>query len=517
LTFEDPSAVNLVRRALKLAEAGDLYGAAETAGVDLAHAAVVSEGLRRGMRFIIGAEVDNDPRARPDAQNIVDAMRPDGLIRSIHFLQIEHPVHGPGWQWPFDNPEFASLYETVGVDRVWELFMTALFDAIEKLPAHIVGHFYVGAKFGHWPAESTVEAYEDRLIAACREHNVAIELNTRFLYRYFENDADRERYIAANLRLLRKAKEAGVGIAVGSDAHSPKDQGGAFETVLAMLDKVGINELVLPIGGRLARVALRATKPPPVKPEPAAATAGSDDEAAAGAKSRRPARPGKPKAKPAEPTVKAARTSPPSARTSATPKAAPKAAATKEPARARAAAPARPSSPPKSAAKPDLKQPEPAATTVQKAAAQPASRAATKPRPAERAAKPAPTKVAPAKPAHAKPAHAKAAPAKATAAKPAPAKAGAAKATATKAAPARPAATKARSAKPPPAKPAAGKATAARPQHPPAAKPKAKVKPKASAKAVKAAPRKRAALKPPARKPVAKKPAVKRPTTKTRR
>jgi HisJ family histidinol phosphate phosphatase len=533
LTFEDPSAVNLVRRALKLAEAGDLYGAAETAGVDLAHAAVVSEGLRRGMRFIIGAEVDNDPRARPDAQNIVDAMRPDGLIRSIHFLQIEHPVHGPGWHWPFDNPEFASLYETVGVDRVWELFMTALFDAIEKMPAHIVGHFYVGAKFGHWPAEATVEAYEDRLIAACREHNVAIELNTRFLYRYFENEADRERYIAANLRLLRKAKEAGVGIAVGSDAHSPKDQGGAFETVLAMLDKVGINELVLPIGGRLARVALRATKPPPVKPEPAAATAGSDDEATPGAKPRRPARPAKPKAKPAEPAVKAARTSPPSTRTSATPKA----AATKEPARARAATPARPAAPPKTAIKPDLKPPEPAAATVQKAAVHPAPRATTKPRSAERAAKPAPAKAAPPKPAPAKPApvkvttakpaHAKAAPAKATAAKAtaakataaklAPAKAAAGKATAAKPAPPKPAATKARAAKPAPAKPAPAKATAARLQHPPAAKSKAKVKPKAPAKAVKVAPRKRAALKPPARKPVAKKPAVKRPTTKTRR
>ena len=31
LTFEDPAAINLVRRALKLAQAGDLYGAAETA------------------------------------------------------------------------------------------------------------------------------------------------------------------------------------------------------------------------------------------------------------------------------------------------------------------------------------------------------------------------------------------------------------------------------------------------------------------------------------------------------
>ncbi len=40
--------------------------------------------------------------------------------------------------------------------------MAAVLDAIEKLPAHIVGHFYAAAKFGHWPATSIVEGYEDR-------------------------------------------------------------------------------------------------------------------------------------------------------------------------------------------------------------------------------------------------------------------------------------------------------------------------------------------------------------------
>jgi HisJ family histidinol phosphate phosphatase len=260
LTFEDPAAVNLVRRALKLAAAGDLYGAAETAGVDLVHAAVVSEGLRRGMRYSIGAEVDNDPRARPDAQNIVDAMKPDGLIRSVHFLTIEHPVHGAGWQWAFDNPEFVSLYETVGAERVWELYVTALLDSVEKLPGNIVGHFYAPAKFGHWPEDAKLEEYEDRLIAACRERGMAIEVNTRFLYRYLEDDEQRRRYLAANLRLLRKAKAEGVGVAIGSDAHSPKDQGMDFEQVLDLLDAAEINEIVFPIGGRLARVALRATR-----------------------------------------------------------------------------------------------------------------------------------------------------------------------------------------------------------------------------------------------------------------
>jgi len=309
LTFEDPAAVNLVRRALKLAAAGDLYGAAETAGVELTHSAVVSEGLRRGMRYSIGAEVDNDPRARPDAQNIVEAMKPDGLIRSVHFLQIDHPVHGAGWQWAFDNPEFSSLYEMVGTERVWEIYMATLLEAIDKLPGHIVGHFYVPAKFGHWPDDEKLSAYEDQLVAACRERGMAIELNMRFYYRYIEGGTDRRRYLEANLRLLRKAKEQGVGIAVGSDAHSPKDQGEGFDQALELLDAAEINEIVFPIDGRLARVALRAVREalPEPEPEPTTEPAADAATAAEAAATAKPAKPARPRAaRPTKPPARAA-------------------------------------------------------------------------------------------------------------------------------------------------------------------------------------------------------------------
>jgi HisJ family histidinol phosphate phosphatase len=259
LTFEDPGAVNTVRRALKLAHAGDLYGAAETAGVDVIHASVVSEGLRRGMRFSIGAEIDNDPRSRPDAQNIIDAMRPDGIIRSVHFVNIEHPEKGADWPWPFDNEEFVSFYETVGTERLWELYLAKLLEDVEKLPTNIVGHFYVPASFGHWPARKKLEEYEDRLLNVCHGRGLAVEINTRFLYRERPEEL-KEQYLEANARLIHKAKQRGVGIAIGSDAHSPKDQGNAFDSILKLLDDARINELVFPVDGRLARVALRATR-----------------------------------------------------------------------------------------------------------------------------------------------------------------------------------------------------------------------------------------------------------------
>jgi HisJ family histidinol phosphate phosphatase len=259
LTFEDPGAVATVRRALKLAQAGDLLGAAETADVEIAHAAVVSEGLRRGMRFAIGAEIDNDPRARPDAQNIVEALRPDGVIRTVHFVNITHPEKGADWAWAFDSEEFASLHEAVSPETLWELYTAKLFDDLEKLPAHIAGHFYVPATFGKWPNQKALEGYEDRLLEICHRRGIAVEINTRFLYRE-HSDESKKKYLDANARLIRKAKARGVGIAIGSDAHSPKDQGNAFDVVLGLLDDAKINEIVFPVGGRLARVALRATR-----------------------------------------------------------------------------------------------------------------------------------------------------------------------------------------------------------------------------------------------------------------
>ncbi|HEY6325103.1 MAG TPA: hypothetical protein VIW73_01125 [Candidatus Cybelea sp.] len=260
LTFEDPGAVNTVRRALKLAQAGDLLGAAETAGVDVAHAALVSEGLRRGMRFSIGAEMDNDPRARPDAQNIIDAMRPDGIIRSVHFVPIQHPEKGTDWLWPFDNEEFAGLHEVVSTDQLWELYIAKLVDDLERLPAHVVGHFYVPATLGRWPAQKKLEEYEDRMLDVAHRRGLAVEINTRFLYHGDEPDDRKKKYLDANTRLIRKARARGVGIAAGSDAHSPRDQGNAFDVVLKLLDDAKVNEVVFPVGGRLARVALRATR-----------------------------------------------------------------------------------------------------------------------------------------------------------------------------------------------------------------------------------------------------------------
>ncbi|HEY2476275.1 MAG TPA: hypothetical protein VGI19_15920, partial [Candidatus Cybelea sp.] len=169
------------------------------------------------------------------------------------------PEKGADWPWPFDSPEFTALHDVIPPEKLWELYTARLFDDIEKLPTHIVGHFYVPTVYGRWPNQKTLEQYEDKLLDICHQRGLAVELNTRFLYRDHSEDR-KKKYLEANARLVRKARARGVGIAVGSDAHSPKDQGNCFDVVLEMLDEAHVNELVFPVGGRLARVALRATR-----------------------------------------------------------------------------------------------------------------------------------------------------------------------------------------------------------------------------------------------------------------
>jgi HisJ family histidinol phosphate phosphatase len=541
LTFEDPGAVHTVRRALKLAHAGDLYGAAETAGVDVAHASVVSEGLRRGMRFSIGAEVDNDPRSRPDAQNIVEAMRPDGIIRTVHFITIDHPEKGADWSWPIDNAEFVHLFDHVGVDTAWEMYVAKLIDDVEKLPGNVVGNFYLPATFGHWPSPDQLETHEDRMLDAAHERGMAVEINTRPLYR--ENtDEQREKYIAAISRLMKKAHAKGVGIALGSAAHSPKDQGNGFEIVLPLLDSFEINEVVFPVAGRLARVVLRATREHLEQhekrretvnpgssitgfsraelglPEAVAVPAKSRAVRAVGPKKRagdatRPVKRAEAGASAAKSSSKRTAESSTSstkekaarAKTDDAPAPEKKAPATKAAAAPKAPkavkdAPAVKEAPAKSAGsktaakpaapkKPDPKPPAKAAVPAPKAAATPAKKAAAPAKVAAAKAVPAkaaPPKAATAKPAPAKPAPAKAAPAKAAAPAKKPALVAKKAAPPVKKAPKPAAATKpAPAAKKPALKPAAkplAKKPAPKPASKPAAKPIAKKPAKKAAK-----------------------------------
>lgn len=239
LTPGDPAAVQTARRALALARDGEIAAAAELAGVSPGQIETLAGAFAAGMRCSIGVEADDDPRNDPNAAAILAELAPDFVIRSVHFLPVSHPETGAPWLWPFDNPEFSFVYDRVGTEATWELYIEKLLGEIEREPCNAIGHFYVPAKFGNWPAPAKLDAYEDRFVEACRLRGVAVELNTRLLYREPSLQA-RDAYLAANRRLLHKAKAAGLRVVVGSDAHAPDDQGRGFEYAVDLLRESGI-------------------------------------------------------------------------------------------------------------------------------------------------------------------------------------------------------------------------------------------------------------------------------------
>lgn len=239
-TPQDPAAIATARKALALAAAGDVAGAAQAADVPVEEASTVSHAMRGGLRCLIGVEADNDPRDAQTAAEILSQWTPDCIVRSVHFLEFEHP-QGGRWLWPFDNPEFSSFYECYAARTLWRCYVETLLHEIGERRTDVVGHFYVPAKFGHWPPLHELEEHEDRLIEACVRRSLAIEFNTRALYR--GPAENRETYLTHYRRLLRKSARAGVPIALGSDAHSPSDQTNGFDLAMSVIAQVGGIEL----------------------------------------------------------------------------------------------------------------------------------------------------------------------------------------------------------------------------------------------------------------------------------
>jgi len=80
-TFEDPAPVNLVRRALTLASAGDLYGAAEAAA-----AAPVPFAF---MRVVCDEATPNVPPLVMPAINPDDSTNWKNILRGVFFEPLE--------------------------------------------------------------------------------------------------------------------------------------------------------------------------------------------------------------------------------------------------------------------------------------------------------------------------------------------------------------------------------------------------------------------------------------------
>jgi histidinol-phosphatase (PHP family) len=146
----------------------------------------------------------------------------DYLIGSVHYVTDS---------WDLDNPRKLAEWRDRDPDEVWAAYFERLTRAAESGLFEIIGHADLCKKFCFYPRRDCTPLFE-RFLRACREHGVAVELNTAGLRKDCKE-------IYPSRAILRLASQQGVGITFGSDAHAAEEVGMGFADAVALAREVG--------------------------------------------------------------------------------------------------------------------------------------------------------------------------------------------------------------------------------------------------------------------------------------
>ncbi len=167
----------------------------------------------RGITILSGIEADYIEGTEEYLERFLDAHRFDFVLMSVHFI-----ARWPDSQWVFgfgqDPRPLASIYDDY-LAAVRAGIATGLFDCVAHLDL---------IKQDGKPLLASHRAQVEDILAACRDRGMSMEINTSGL----RKDV-RESYPAGDI--VRVARDMGVPLTPGSDAHAPLQAGVGLETL----------------------------------------------------------------------------------------------------------------------------------------------------------------------------------------------------------------------------------------------------------------------------------------------
>lgn len=189
------------------------------------------EKVRRAQRehpaltIRLGLEVDFIPGHEDWIRELAGRHPWDYFIGSVHYVSDS---------WDVDNPEKLSKWKERDPYEVWNIYFERLTMAAESRLFEIIGHADLPKKFCFIPREDCTAMFQ-RFLQAAKASNVAIELNTAGL----RKDC---REIYPSPKILRLARETGVPITFGSDAHAPSEVGMDFAKSIELARRAGYTQ-----------------------------------------------------------------------------------------------------------------------------------------------------------------------------------------------------------------------------------------------------------------------------------
>lgn len=182
--------------------------------------------LQKNHAVKIGIEVCNF-KNQAGVKKILDAWNFDYVIGSVHFLN----------GWGYDASKIKSEWERHDLREIYEDYTTEA----ERLAASgnydILGHPFNIRLFKYFP-DFDATNYFERVAAALKKFNLAVDVNTGTKYRYPVEE------ISPCPEFMKIAAAYNLPIIISSDAHQPEDCGKFSDDAIEYVKKFGYKNIL---------------------------------------------------------------------------------------------------------------------------------------------------------------------------------------------------------------------------------------------------------------------------------
>lgn len=175
----------------------------------------------------LGIEADYHAGCEGYLPRFLDSAPFDLVLGSVHFIG----------DWGFDNPATLERWHGADLRQVWSQYMDLICSMAKTRLFDVVSHLDLPKKFGHRLQEPALRECVAPALDAIATAGMGLELNTGGLRKPVGE-------IYPSLFILRLARERGIPILFGSDAHAPCETGCSFAAAVRLAREAGYDSYV---------------------------------------------------------------------------------------------------------------------------------------------------------------------------------------------------------------------------------------------------------------------------------
>ncbi|HTU80350.1 MAG TPA: histidinol-phosphatase [Solirubrobacteraceae bacterium] len=194
--------------------------------------------VRESTDLRLGIEADFIPGREDRIGNLLEARDFDYVVGSVHFLA----------DGALDMDDYSVWNSGRSVQEIWRRYFETIAESARCGLFDIISHPDLVKYWGdpRRQPDGDLRRYYEPAVEGLADAGVAVEISTAGLRKPVAE-------LYPSRALLEMCVDAGVPLALSSDAHRPKDVGASYEQALELLAQLGVRELCV-FEGRARRL-----------------------------------------------------------------------------------------------------------------------------------------------------------------------------------------------------------------------------------------------------------------------